>query len=202
MAGLEEYGAQPGVDSDLRARFGDVTSRLIADLEDALFAQGLDLALKHWAITATRLDDAARTHRRPLTLPALRQPPGTGPAAYGVDVIAYEGPRDLRAGEAFQGEVQLKNTGWMPWDSRQDTPIMLSYHWLDAGGRTVVEDGLRTPFASVVEPGHTTTAVLRGVAPNQTGTMTLAIDLVHEGRAWFSDEGVVPRREPIRIRGT
>lgn len=200
MAGLEDYGARPGTESDLRSRFGDVTAALVAEVEDALFAQGLDLALKHWAITATRVDGAARPQTRPVTPPLLRQPPGRGPAAYGVEFLAYEGPSELRAGEAFQAEVRVKNTGWMPWNSRQEEAIMVSYHWLDAGGRTVVEDGLRTPFASVVEPGQMVTAVLRGVAPDRAGTMTLAIDLVHEGRAWFSDEGVVPRREPIRIR--
>jgi hypothetical protein len=51
-------------------------------------------------------------------------------------------------------------------------------------------------------PGQSVTALLRVEAPRTAGDLTLAIDLVHEGVAWFSDEGVRPLREPFVVRSS
>jgi SAM-dependent methyltransferase len=202
MAGLELYGRTPHARSPLGDRFGDVGYELVASLENALHEQGLDLALKHWAILATpsktpgvfltTQEDVRRLSPGPVPEPLL--------PAYGVTYRTYSGPAEVRAGEAFQARVELENTGWLPWDSRGDKPVLLSYHWLDAGGRSVVRDGRRTPLARVVNLGETVEAVLRVQAPGTPGRFTLAIDLVHEGAAWFSDEGVVPMRQTVRVQ--
>jgi len=202
MAGLELYGRTPHARSPLGDRFGDVGYELVASLENALHEQGLDLALKHWAILATpsKTPGVLLTAQRD----ARRLWPGPVPEpllpAYGVTYRTYAGPAEVRAAEAFQARVELENTGWLPWDSRGDKPVLLSYHWLDVGGRSVVQDGLRTPFARVVNLGDLVEAVLRVQAPGTPGRFTLAIDLVHEGAAWFSDEGVVPMRQMVRVQ--
>jgi len=62
-----------------------------------------------------------------------------------------------------------------------------------------VQDGLRTALSRVVGSGESVEAVLRAQAPDQAGRFTLAIDLVHEGAVWFSDEGAPPRWEAVRV---
>jgi len=201
MAGLELYGPEPHRRSTLGNRFGDISYELVVAIEDALHEADLDLALKHWAILATKSDTPGLTRSRPTG----RATPSDGNRApllppYGVIYGGFDGPREVESRESFQALVTLENTGWLPWDSRADKPVMLSYHWLDASGRTVVQDGMRTPFSSTIGPGESTQAVLRVQAPDAAGVFTLAIDLVHEGAAWFSDEGVVPMRRTVHVR--
>ena len=69
---------------------------------------------------------------------------------------------------------------------------MTSYHWLDARGRVVTHEGLRTALAVRIESGQDAIVLLRVQAPAASGPAILSIDLVHEGVAWFSDQGVVP----------
>jgi hypothetical protein len=50
--------------------------------------------------------------------------------------------------------VSLKNQGRLTWQSSGAPPFALSYHWLSMGAEEIVIfDGLRTPFATPVEPG-------------------------------------------------
>ncbi len=202
MAGLETYGPNPHGTSALGDRLGDISYELVVALEDALHEQGLDLALKHWAILADRSGVSDGVRRFSDRLPRPHAARGPLMPAYGVTFRACDSPTDARPGEVFQAQVDLVNTGWLPWDSRAEKPVMVSYHWLDAAGRTIVQDGIRTPLARVVSPGESVEAVLRVQAPDTSGSFTLAIDLVHEGAAWFSDEGVVPMRQPVRVRAS
>jgi len=201
MAGLELYGPDPHGRSRLGDRFGDISYELVGRIEDALYEAGLDLALKHWAIVATRSDSPGLA-RRVAVSPAGGREASAEPLlpAYGVVFRRYDGPVEVRSGEPFQAVITLENAGWLPWDSRAEEPVLVAYHWLDASGRTVVQDGLRTPLPRVVNPGDSVEAVLRVQAPASSGALTLAVDLVHEGRAWFSDEGVVPMRKSVRVR--
>ena len=200
LAGLETYGLTPHAQSPLGDRLGDISYELVVKLEDALYEEGLDLGLKHWAILATPAEGTSgqvRPARR--RVPPARSVPEPILPPYGVEYRRYDGPPAVRPGEAFHARLELVNTGWVPWDSRADRPVLLSYHWLNHHGRTVVQDGLRTPLSRVVGPGESVEAVLRAQAPDRAGRFTLAVDLVHEGAAWFSDEGVPPRREAVRV---
>jgi O-Antigen ligase len=77
----------------------------------------------------------------------------------------------------------------LTWDSRDDPPFYLSYHWLDSGAdRVVAFDGVRTPFDAPVPPDASATIVARVRAPIQPGSYRLAWDIVQEGRLWFSTE--------------
>jgi hypothetical protein len=200
MAGLEIYGPSPHGRSALGDRFGDISYELAVAHEDALYEQGLDLALKHWAILADRSGGSGGASRLRSRLPRPRAAHEPVMPAYAVTYHAFDGPAEVSPGEVFQARLRLFNAGWLPWDSRGDKPVMVSYHWHDATGRTLVEDGVRTPFPQVVNPGESVEAVLRVEAPDTSGRLTLVVDLVHEGAAWFSDAGVVPLRQPIRVQ--
>ena len=54
IAGLEQYGPDPARHSPLRDRLGDAAYQLLVAIDDAMFAEGVDLAAKHWAIFASR----------------------------------------------------------------------------------------------------------------------------------------------------
>jgi len=44
--------------------------------------------------------------------------------------------------------LHITNIGWRVWSSTEAQPILVSYHWLDPEGRTLIYDGLRTPLAN------------------------------------------------------
>jgi SAM-dependent methyltransferase len=200
IAGLEQYGARPYERSSLRDRIGSLTYDLVVGLEETLVQEGLDLVAKHWAIFAT---SAARTGGSFQTRPRRTLPPRPAMRAllppYAALYESYAGPAHARALEAFRVSLRISNTGWRGWSSSDNQPVFVSYHWLDADGRTLVHDGIRTALALEVPPGRDAVIDIHVQAPPAAGQCVLAIDLVHEGVTWFSDQGVLPYRAAFRI---
>ena len=96
--------------------------------------------------------------------------------------------------------VKIVNRSWRLWDSfAAENPVLVSYHWLDAQGETIVEDGLRSPLPRPVAPGETCEVAVRIQSPDEPGRLTLAIDLVHEHVTWFSRAGAPPLRIAMRV---
>jgi SAM-dependent methyltransferase len=198
IAGLEQYGPRPLHTSGLRDRIGRLVYDAVVAVEETMREHGLDLGAKHWAIYAERADLPARQAFRVPRPPALRAPAST--PQYGVEFLHVEGPSEVRRGERFDVQVRFRNTGWRAWDSAAESPIFLSYHWLDSVGRTLVADGLRSPLPRAVATGDEVDGLLRVEAPDQAGRATLALDLVHEGVTWFSGQGIPARRHRVRVR--
>jgi hypothetical protein len=82
--------------------------------------------------------------------------------------------------------VTLTNTGSRTWSPPSFT---LSYHLVDAAGRVVVWDGLRTALPQNVAPGQSVTVQAAFSLPT-AGSYTIRWDLVQEGVTWFSWRGV------------
>jgi hypothetical protein len=100
----------------------------------------------------------------------------------------YELP-EFRAGATAYFVVDLENAGSAPWRSQPGVGVHLGYHWLDLRGNPIVWAGA---FVSLPEPVAPDTRFRMGVnarAPIPPGRYRLALDLVDEGRAWFSDLG-------------
>jgi hypothetical protein len=96
---------------------------------------------------------------------------------------------ELRTGRLAAVPIAVTNTGRLPWDSEAVPPMLLSYHWLEAGGdRVVTFEGQRTPFAEPVLPDSTASMMVQVRAPRRPGRYRLEWDLVQEGRLWFSTE--------------
>jgi hypothetical protein len=89
-----------------------------------------------------------------------------------------------QAGVLEGGSVVVENTGAMAWNGE----IFLSYHWLDDRGNPIHWDGIRTPVPPLA-PGERATVQLAVRAPVPPGRYRLALDLVAERRAWFSELG-------------
>ena len=193
-AGFERYGVDPHASSALKARFGELTYDLVRQLEETLTALDIDLWAKHWVVFASPRNTEARVRpARPPSATAAVPVPGPWMAHAARYVVERPAGRPA-AGQTFDLECTLTNDGWLDWRSDGSNPVMLGYRWLDAAGSRVAGEGLRTPLSKAVAQGESLAVNARVVAPDAAGTYTLVIDLVEEGRTWFSEQGVPPGR--------
>ncbi|MDQ2915084.1 MAG: N-acetylmuramoyl-L-alanine amidase, partial [Chloroflexota bacterium] len=81
--------------------------------------------------------------------------------------------------------VKIENMSNFDWGSN----VNLSYHWYDAGGNLLAWDGLRTSLAGTA---RTQIAAINAqiAVPTTPGTYKLRFDIVQEGVAWFSSQGM------------
>ncbi|MDP9245986.1 MAG: S8 family serine peptidase, partial [Chloroflexota bacterium] len=89
--------------------------------------------------------------------------------------------------------VTVSNTGTAVWPAAGTTPVHLSYHWIGSAGEIVVWDGARANLPTDLAPGQTAVVTMNVTSPAKTGSYTLRLDLVQEGVAWFSSQGVPTR---------
>ena len=91
---------------------------------------------------------------------------------------------DPHAGAVAVVRVELENAGTVAWRAG----VNLAYHWLDDRDNPIVWDGDRTA-APALAPGERGTVDAKVRAPIPPGRYRLALDLVAENRAWFSELG-------------
>jgi hypothetical protein len=91
---------------------------------------------------------------------------------------------EMQAGASGSVHIELENAGSVRWRKG----IRIGYHWLDERGNPLVWDGERTEIPHLA-PGErgAVDAIVR--APIPPGRYRLALDLVAELRAWFSEIG-------------
>jgi hypothetical protein len=95
----------------------------------------------------------------------------------------------LATGSSSAVRVRVTNLGRLTWDSTDDPPISLSYHWLQADGERVVDfNGARASFSAPVSSGQTMWVDADVRAPHQPGEYRLEWDVVQEHRLWFNTE--------------
>jgi hypothetical protein len=124
----------------------------------------------------------------------------TGPLAVRWGDLTLDAPH---AGAVGRARVELENAGTVSWRDG----IRLAYHWLDERDNPIVWDGERTVLPPLA-PGERARVEARVRAPIPPGRYRLALDLVAERRAWFSELGsemvattvdVQPRDEARRV---
>jgi hypothetical protein len=98
----------------------------------------------------------------------------------------------LRAGATAHGRAELENAGSAPWRPFPDEQVSVSYHWLDSLGNPIVWAGIFSPVEREVAPGDRIEAWFAVAAPIPPGSYRLSLDLVAEGRCWFSELGNSP----------
>lgn len=125
---------------------------------------------------------AASPGTAPVALPA---PTPAAPAQLGVKWVARSVPSRIHA-SALSVPVTIRNTGSLPWLKGL---VNVGYHWYDDEGRVAVWEGERTPLLADVEPGNETKLKVRVLPPAGEGRFRLVLDLVWEGRSWFSKLG-------------
>jgi len=116
------------------------------------------------------------------------------PYAYHMSLI-HDIPQ-LLPGQSVVIPVKIKNTSGQKWFYTSEKPINLSYHFLNAKGEMVINDGIRTPVPQGFREGILKARVK---APQETGDYFLEFDLVHEHVTWFALRGASSLRLPVRI---
>lgn len=193
IAGFEAYPPGPHDRSPLRPIAGDLAYALVRATEEVLQQRDLDGAAKHWVIAATT--EAGLLHPRlprtsPMVTPEEDLPRRTVASAFDVRYQAYDGPVRISAGARLRATIEIVNAGWDEWRSEGQTPVRVSYHWLNRAGQIVEFDGLRSDLPRPIGPGDTCRAFVAIAAPPTPGAYLLAIDLVKEGVTWFSEAGL------------
>jgi len=94
-------------------------------------------------------------------------------------------PASMGAKLTVSVPVKIENMSNFDWGS----DVNLSYHWYDAAGNLVSWDGLRTPLAGTA---RTQIAAINAqiAVPATPGIYKLRYDIVQEGVAWFSSQGM------------
>lgn len=93
---------------------------------------------------------------------------------------------EVKKSEHFEVSIEVVNDTKHSLHSLPPNPINLSYHWIDyRTKKSVVFNGLRTPFFFPVGPGSVRNLRAKCQAPPQVGEYMLRFALVQEQHVWF-----------------
>ncbi|MBM3699529.1 MAG: hypothetical protein FJW68_01255 [Actinobacteria bacterium] len=92
----------------------------------------------------------------------------------------------------YNYKIIVKNTGNITWQKQEPESFYLSYHWLDFETKKTVQfEGKRSRIpVETVAPGQEVEIDFKVLSPDRPGKYILQIDMVHEGKTWFSYQGV------------
>jgi len=195
ISGLDAFPPDPCLDNPSREFFGKKAYEIFRELDERIVNEHIDILAKHWVIFASRdlPGDDIKIPRPHFAADAIEASQGP----YDVQFLDYDGPRLVRSGSEFRVQVRFFNRSYRHLSSRDgENPDFISYRWLDAHGAIEVRDGLRTALIKTVGPGEECRSELRILSPARPGKYILAIDLVHEGKTWYSEAG----NPSLRIR--
>lgn len=113
-------------------------------------------------------------------------------------------PLYLDPGQEFTSQVSVKNTGYLLWDHyKKAGRIDLGCHWVNRDtGEKVLWDGPRGLLPVDVAHNEEVKVEMKIKAPDKPGRYILQYDMVHEGKAWFSEQGVIPLEININVGQT
>lgn len=115
--------------------------------------------------------------------------------AYRVEWISNQIPSEMATDKEYHIAVTLRNAGNEPWPSKgtgggQINQVSIAYHWLaHQAEKVVLFEGHRTALPHDVTPGETISVNNVVVTTPGPGTYRLQLTLVHEGVAWFEEQG-------------
>ncbi len=145
---------------------------------------------------------------KPYTLAIAKEPPQPRPPlpdeGFRAELSVKKSPHVLRAKKQAVVLVRIKNDSPVTWLARErgGSPhqVSLGNHWLDAAGKTAINDDGRAALVRNLGPGETTELPLVVNAPAATGRYLLEIDMLQEGVSWFGLKGSPTVRLPVEIR--
>jgi hypothetical protein len=104
---------------------------------------------------------------------------------YGGSLGVDQTPASMGAKTTVSVPVKIENMSNFDWGSN----VNLSYHWYDSAGNLVSWDGLRTSLAGTARTQIASISAQIAV-PTTPGAYKLRYDIVQEGVAWFSSQGM------------
>ncbi|MHB1335411.1 MAG: LCP family glycopolymer transferase [Candidatus Humimicrobiaceae bacterium] len=113
-------------------------------------------------------------------------------------------PLYLEPGQEFSSQIMVKNTGYILWEHyKKEGRIDLGTHWVNRDtGEVVLWDGVRGLLPVDVSHNEQATVDMKLNAPQKPGRYILQYDMVHEGKTWFSEQGVIPLEININVGQT
>jgi SAM-dependent methyltransferase/uncharacterized protein YcfL len=93
----------------------------------------------------------------------------------------------LCANESIYRSIRIKNVGKSPLSSEGQTPLLISYHWLDDSGNIEEFDGILSPIPKILYPQESVTVLTRIKTPEHKGKYILRFCLLHECVRWIED---------------
>ena len=130
---------------------------------------------------------------------ALRALGASTVVRYGASYDASAVPARATISLPLVAPVRLTNTSSFGWNASGPNPVNLAYHWADLANNTVIWDGQRTALPADVPVGGVVTVNASIPTPKAPGTYVLRLDLVREGIAWFSSNGVATAGVTIAV---
>jgi hypothetical protein len=117
-------------------------------------------------------------------IPAFYSHPLSDEESGVIDFFVVDAPETADADSCFDVTVKVKNRSNKRIATLPPNPYHLSYHWMDESGKSVVWDGLRTPFAPPLLPGGEIQYKVKVQAPAQSGIYRLEMAAVQESVRW------------------
>ena len=113
-------------------------------------------------------------------------------------------PLYLDPGQEFTAQIKVKNTGYLLWEHyKKEGRIDLGSHWINRDtGEVVLWDGIRGLLPIDVSHNEQASVDIKIVAPQKPGRYILQYDMVHEGKTWFSEQGVIPLEINVNVGQT
>jgi len=188
VSGVEAFPPDPFLHSPSRDFFGKKTYEIFSELDGLLVKNNLDILAKHWVILAGKNVSSDDIH---IPRPEFAQrdvESVQGP--YDVEFLEYDGPLRAKNNSEFQAQVKFHNRSYRQLSSfYPGNPDFMSYRWLDKYGAIVQVEGIRTALVKPVMPDEICKTEIKILAPDKPGKYILAIDLVQEGKTWYSEAG-------------
>ncbi len=111
---------------------------------------------------------------------------------FGASYLVPDAPKTLAFSSTAALRVTATNTSNFPWPSGGVSPVRFSSHWYTTGGSLVAWDGPRASLSNDVPVNTAVTVDVPIAVPQQQQPYVVQVDLVQEGVAWFSSQGVAP----------
>jgi len=160
-----------------------------SDLELYAYARSrsipiLDLPVPNRDRKGAVLPDSSQT-------PAPAMPPLAFDDAKALRLRTVSVPSQCACRDVIAAIVEVSNDGPHVWSSGPPNPLVISYHWVDKTGETVVFDGWRSEIQPILQPFSTGRFRAHIAAPATPGAYTLRITLVQEFVRWFDHPPLV-----------
>ena len=129
--------------------------------------------------------------------PAMAMPTPCGNSkTYGATYDVSAMPSSLAAGLTTTVTIKVTNGSNQIWPAGSN--YHLSYHWVQ-NGQVVVADGERTVLPNAVQPCFAVVLNANLKTPPGAGTYQIQWDMVLDGVAWFSNQGVPTGNKAVTI---
>ncbi len=109
---------------------------------------------------------------------------------------------EISAGDVATIPLIIQNAGAMPLYATGKYATLISYHIMDTSGNMLLYDGIRTNLKETLDAGvsQNVQVEISDNLFNTPGNYIISFDLVIEGMAWYSENGLETLNIPIKVK--